>query len=135
MRPTVRRPLRVEDPCNAGHLPERAQKADQAREVIGSHVEQRTPTCLVKECGVRMPVFGASAEDEAGCGQWLSQLSLLEQPQARLNSCAEHGVRRTRDGEAGCLGRLQDAHAIRASGGERFLAINMLAGTASGQSD
>src|SRR5712691_11965682 len=132
-RSAIRRPLRVEDPCHAGHLADRTEKANQRREVIGSHVEQRTPTWLVKEGGVRMPVLGASAEDEAGCGQGLSQLSLLEQPKASLNSRAEHGVRRTGDGEAACLGCLQDAQAIRASGGERLLAIDMLAGCESGQ--
>src|ERR1700680_1067674 len=82
-----------------------------------------------------MPVLWASGEDEAGCGQRLTQRSLVEQPKTRLNSSAENCVRRTCDHQAACLGRLEDAQAIVASGGKRLLAVHMLTGREGGQID
>ena len=112
-----------------------AEQADQGREVVGTHVEQRARAVGEQEARVRMPQVGA-LRLEGGLGEERpTDQALLDGAASGLESRAEQGVGGRPHAHARGLGLLQQQRGGIPVQPQRLLGPDMLAGSHCGAGD
>ncbi len=111
------------------------EQVDEARHVIGAHVEHRPAAVEIVEAGIGMPALMAGAHEEGGAADRLADRAGVDELARGLLRAAEEGVRRGADAHALRLRRLDQLLRLGGGDAERLLAVHMLAGRDGAEAD
>ena len=95
-RPGADPPLRAGAARLGRHRRDRAEQADQRRDVVRTDVQQRTAARAVEEVRVRVPALGSRVHDRGVRPDRLADRALVDERAGRLQAAAEERVRARR---------------------------------------
>ncbi|HIG16873.1 MAG TPA: insulinase family protein, partial [Candidatus Handelsmanbacteria bacterium] len=84
--------LRKTGPRRSRHPTHGTQQTHQRRQVIGTHIEHRSPTLLVEEIGIGVPAFGAVSGHEGRRCHGLADPAVIDQLATGLQTAAKKRI-------------------------------------------
>ena len=114
--------------CRTGYPRDRPHQIYQGRQVIGTHVEERSAALEEIKARIGMPAFWSMAEEEGGRRDGQPDRAIINDFARALSTAAQEGIGRATHVYALFRRSLDDRSAVSAVERQRFFAVSMLAG-------
>src|SRR6266487_2137855 len=111
----------------AGNASHRSDQRDQRCEIIGAHIEERTPAGLVVEIGIEMPMLWSMIHQKCGGRDGPPDLPIVDKLDACLDTAAQERIGRATYAQPLRVRRVQQHLALLTIDAQWFLAVHRFA--------